>query len=76
MVIVPVVISDHAKRQLKRRNINEKRVISVVNNPDKITSSFRERKLRRRRVGSKILEVVARTEGSTITVITGYYLKE
>ena len=47
-----------------------------MRNPDKIIASFRGRKLRRRLVSSKILEVVTRTEGSEIIVITAYYLEE
>lgn len=48
----------------------------AVANPDSIVTSFLKRKLRQKRVGDKILEVVTITEGSEITVITGYYLEE
>jgi len=71
-----IEFSDHAKRQLKRRKISKKLVLSVIQNPLEITKSFRGRKLRRKQVGSKMLEVITRTEGSKITVITAYYLKK
>ena len=70
-----VVFSEHAERQLKRRKIPKKEIIKAVQNYDKIESSFRDRKLRRKRVNDKILEVVTKTEGSKITVVTAYYLK-
>ena len=73
---MPIVISNHAKRQLKRRKISQKLVLSSVRNPQEIIDSYRDRKLRRKRVGSKMLEVITRSEGSKITVITAYYLKE
>jgi len=66
--------SEHAKEQLKRRNISQKIVKETVYGPEKALSSFRGRRLRQRRIGSKLLEVVTRTEGSRITVITAYYL--
>ena len=73
---MPVVISDHGKRQIKRRNISQKLILRAVRNPQEIRESFRGRKLRRKIVGSKMLEVATRTEGSKITVITAYYLEE
>lgn len=38
--------------------------------------SFKNRMWRQKQFGSKILEVVTITEGSRITVVTQYYLKE
>lgn len=73
---MPISFSDHAKKQLKRRKITQKLTVKVVQNPEEILSSFRGRKLRRRKIGDKLLEVVTRTEGSRITVITAYYLEE
>ena len=71
-----VEFSEHAKKQLKRRNISQRDVKEAVYNPDEVLPSYRGRKLRRMRVGSKILEVVTRTEGSKISVVTAYYLEE
>lgn len=72
---MPIVFSDHAKFQLKRRKISQKLVIETVKSFEDQSSSFKDRKLRRKRIGDKILEVVTKTEGSKITIITGYYLK-
>jgi len=71
-----IEFSDHAKRQLRRRKISQKLVLSSVRNPQEIIGSYRDRKLRRKQVGSKILEVVTRAEGSKTIVITAYYLKK
>lgn len=71
---MPVVFSDHAEYQIKKRRISKDLVIKTVQNPEEILPSFRERKLRRVRIGDKILEVVTKTEGSQITVVTACYL--
>jgi hypothetical protein len=73
---VPIVFSDHAKFQLKKRRISQNRIIETIRNPQEIIPSFRGRKLRRRPIGDKMLEVVTKTEGPRMTVITGYYLEE
>ena len=51
-------------------------VEETIRNPSTISTSFRGRKLRQSRIGSKILEVVTKTERSKITVITAYNLEE
>lgn len=73
---MPVILSDHAIQQIKKRNLSEDLVVEVSQEPDKILPSFRGRKLRRRQVSDKILEVVTKTEGSRIIVITAYILEE
>lgn len=70
-----IVFSDHAKDQLRRRKISQKLVIGSINKPDEIASSFKDRKLRRKMIGGKILEVVTRTEGNKITIVTAYFLR-
>ena len=73
---MPIEFSDHAKRQLKMRNISERIVIQAIRDPQKILTSFRGRKLRQINVRGKLLEVVTKTEGSRITVVTAYFLEE
>lgn len=68
--------SDRAKRQIKDRKISVERVTEAVKKPDKKIRSFRNRLLRQKRFGSKMLEVVTVTERSKTTVITAYYLEE
>jgi len=71
-----IEFSDHAKKQLKDRMIPVNKVVGTVNNPAGKIKSFKNRMLRQKPFGSKILEVVTITEGSKITIITAYYLKE
>ncbi|HLA04256.1 MAG TPA: DUF4258 domain-containing protein [Patescibacteria group bacterium] len=71
-----IEFSDHAVEQVKSRKIPRKRVIDTIKKPQKKIESFKNRMLRQRQFGSKILEAVTITEGSKITVITVYYLEE
>lgn len=71
-----VVFSDHAKQQLRLRKISRDIVVEAVKISEKILPSFRGRKLRQIQVHDKLLEVVTRTEGSRITIITAYFLEE
>lgn len=71
-----IIFSEHAKRQLKRRGISLKLARDIVVKPDKIDSSFRNRKLRSRTVRGKLIEIITKTEGSRITIITGYLIKK
>ena len=73
---MPIAFSDHARNQLKERYVSKKRTIEAVRNPDKVLVSFKNRRLRQRRFGDKILEVVTVTEGLRITIVTAYYLKK
>ena len=73
---MPIKFSDHAIKQLRRREITEEITLKVVKKPEEIILSYRDRKLRRSRINDKILEVVTKTEGSLITIITAYYLEE
>lgn len=72
---MPIKFSNHAKDNLKDRYISKKRTIETVRHPDRILISFKNRRLRQRRFGDKILEVVTVTEGSRITVVTAYIKK-
>lgn len=53
---VPIVFSDHAKQQLKRRKITQRLVKEAVYKSTGISKSFKGRKLRRLQVGDKLLE--------------------
>ncbi len=69
---MPITFSEHALEQLEKRGITQEVVIEVVQNPNEVLSSFRGRKLRRGKLGGTMLEVVTKTEGSRITIITAY----
>lgn len=72
---MPIKFSGHAKFQLRKRHIPQKLAIEIARNPDEIKPSYKNRRLRRKLIGGKILQVVTITEGSKITVISGYYLR-
>jgi len=57
---VDIEFSDHAKQQLKRRDIDEDLVIRTIKNPHETLSSFRDRRLLRTQIDDKILEVVTK----------------
>jgi hypothetical protein len=71
-----IIFSDHAFEQIKRRGIPEELIVETAREPEEIFSSYRGRKLRRRRIDDRILEVVTKTEGSRITIITAYFLEK
>lgn len=71
-----IVFSKHALGQIKRRKISQRRVIEAIKHSGKKTVSFRERTLRRKQFDDTLLEVVTKTEGSRIVVITAYYLED
>jgi hypothetical protein len=73
---VEIEFSEHAKKQLKRRNILRDLVTDSIKSPNEILPSFRERKLFRAQIGDKILEVVTKKEGLKTIVITAYYLEK
>ena len=73
---MPIKFSDHAKFQLMKRHISQRTVAETVKNPDETMPSFKNRRLRQRLVSGKILQAVTITEGSRITVISGYYLRK
>lgn len=71
-----IVFSDHAKEQLRKRRISQRLAKDVIRNPQEILTSFRRRKLRRALISAKILQIITITEGSRITVISGYYVRK
>ena len=71
-----IVFSDHAMQRIGARKISRLLVVETIKHPQNIISGNRGRKLRRRKFGDKILEVVTITERSTVTVITQYWLDE
>ena len=71
-----ILFSDHSRDRLLERNINKSDIIEVVNNPDEIVSSSRNRKLYRKRFLNKVLEVVITKEDKNIIIITAYYLEK
>lgn len=72
---MPIKFSDHAIFRLKRRRISKRRVLETIKNSQEVKPSYKNRRLRSKLFGDKILQVVTITEGSRITVISVYYLR-
>ena len=70
-----IVFSEHSIAQNKIRRIPISKIKAVIQTPDRVKPSFRNRNLYQKAFGSKILEVVAIIEGREIVVITQYYLE-
>ena len=69
-----IEFSKHAIKQSLKRKIPKKKITETVKHPDKIIPSFRDRLLRQKKFGNRILEVVTITEETKIIIITQYYL--
>ncbi len=68
-------ITKHALLRMEQRGIDENSIASIIQNPDETIDSFGRRKLARKRIGDKTLEVVYIKEDDII-VITVYWLEE
>ena len=71
-----IVFSDHSKNRNLKRKIPKRFIIFTIEEPESVIPSFENRKLRQRRFGDKILEVVTVTEGNIITVVTQYWFEK
>ncbi len=72
--VVKIKFSDHARIQIKRRNIPETLIIKGVKEYERMIKSYRGRSVRQMYHQNAMLEIVTITEDSIITVITAYYL--
>ncbi len=70
-----MIITKHALIRMEQRGIDESIISSAILNPDETSDSFGRRKLARKTIGGKTLEVVYIKEDD-ITVITVYWLEE
>lgn len=69
-----ILFSEHSQERIKSRKISKLAVYSTVKSPDDVVDTYRDRKLMRRNIGTKTLEVVIKVENSCIIVISAYYL--
>jgi hypothetical protein len=65
----------HALIRMEQRGIDEYSIESAINDPDETIGSFGRRKLARKIIDNKILEIVY-IEEDDIIVITVYWLEE
>lgn len=70
-----MIITKHALLRMQQRGIDENMVASTILNPDETSDSFGRRKLARKTIGDKTLEVVYIREEDTV-VITVYWFEE
>jgi len=62
-----MIITKHALLRMQQRGINENMVASAILNPDETSDSFGRRKLARKTIWDKTLEVVyIREEDTTV----------
>ncbi len=73
--LIGMKFTNHALFRMQQRGIDEKGVASAIQNPDETGDSFGKRKLARKKIGDKNLEVVYIKEDDII-VITVYWLEE
>ncbi|MDD1744913.1 MAG: DUF4258 domain-containing protein [Candidatus Methanoperedens sp.] len=73
-----MIITKHALLRMQQRGIDENNVESAILNPDETSDSFGRRKLARKTIGDKTLEIVYIKEDDidNIIVITVYWLEE
>lgn len=74
--MVKIEFSDHSLKQNLDRKIPISRARKTINDPVKVLSSFKGRKLLRKEFADKTLEVVVVEESGKMVVITFYYLKD
>lgn len=73
---MPIVFSEHALDQINERNLSQEDVKSIIKDSKQLISSFRGRKLRTGIINGKLVEVITKTDGNKITVITAYNLED
>jgi hypothetical protein len=73
---VEIIFTAHAKVRIRQRNISEDEVKSAIANPDGACESFKDRTAVRKKSSQGTLEVIYKTSGTKIIIITCYWLKE
>jgi len=65
-----IIFSRHARRQMKWREITERDVREVINNPEKLEDTVKGRKNAFKMIEDRLLKVTYLQENSGIIVIT------
>ena len=69
-------MTDHAKTRMLQRKITEEEVKSVIDTPDTINESFKDRMITRKKIPKGTLEVIYKKSEGKFLVITCYWIKE
>ena len=65
-----IIFSRHAKRQMKWRKITEIEVESVIDDPDSLVDSVKDRKNAFKIIGNRNLKITYKPENGSLTIIT------
>jgi len=65
-----IIISRHAQRQMKWRNIAEAEVKSTIADPEMLQDAIKERKNAFKTLGGRLVKVTYCREGDDIVVVT------
>jgi len=65
-----IIFSRHAKRQMKWRKITETEVKSVIDNPDIVVDTIKDRKNAFKITGGRNIKITYKLEGGMLTIIT------
>jgi len=65
-----IIISRHAQRQMKWRNIAEAEVKSTIADPEMLQDAIKERKNAFKTLGGRLVKVTYFREGDDIVVVT------
>lgn len=66
--------SKHGGQRIKFRGISKRDIKEVLDNPNKVKKSYRNRYIYSKRLESRYIEVVIVNEAGKMVVITAYYL--
>lgn len=69
-----IAFSEHAILQNKKRKISKIQILKTINNPDEIIESYRGKKIYRKKIRNKTLEVITIKEDNKIIIITQYFI--
>ena len=67
-----IIFTDHANQRKLERSISDNEIKEALAYPDYTISSFEERKISVKKVGSRTISVVYKSEKDNIIVITVY----
>ncbi len=65
-----IIFSRHARRQMKWRKITEQDVKSVIDDPDKVVDTIKDRKNAFKIIDARNLKITYKQEDERLTIIT------
>jgi len=71
-----MIISRHARKQIKWRRITEKEAGEVISNPDRVEDAIKGRKNAFKLIGQRLLKITYTVENDSIIIITAMVRKE